>query len=188
MAWLHSRDPPVLHCDLYTNNILLTRHLKCKISDFGLSRVSGEMGNELSSTPYRHSKPPEIKSHKDFTRESDVFMFGLVMFELLFAKKIPTARIFKTWATPGYYQTLLGDRLKRIRTDWSVTEDSDDETVLDEMKIRKFYSEFGFGLYPNVEQNLFNFYLIIIHSCTNPQPRSRPLFETIIEQLESVLE
>lgn len=39
MAYLHSRNPPVIHRDLKTQNILVSKGYLCKVGDFGLSRV-----------------------------------------------------------------------------------------------------------------------------------------------------
>ena len=39
MAYLHSFDPPILHRDLKSQNLLLTAKYRTKLCDFGLSRV-----------------------------------------------------------------------------------------------------------------------------------------------------
>ena len=39
MLYLHSRQPPVLHRDLKSANLLVDRHWQIKVADFNLSRV-----------------------------------------------------------------------------------------------------------------------------------------------------
>ena len=40
--YLHCFDPPVLHLDLKSANVLLDTSGTCKVCDFGMSRVLGE--------------------------------------------------------------------------------------------------------------------------------------------------
>lgn len=43
MTYLHSFNPPILHRDLKSPNLLVTRAYEIKISDFGLSRVKAKL-------------------------------------------------------------------------------------------------------------------------------------------------
>jgi len=85
MAWLHSRKPAVLHRDLHSNNVLVTENLDCKVADFGLSQIQGQVYQ--SRAMYKRIVPPELLKGELFTKKSDVYMYGLVLLELLTAKK-----------------------------------------------------------------------------------------------------
>lgn len=88
VKYLHSRK--ILHCDLKSSNILLDEKLKVKISDFGLSKVKSLFNeNELKGrigTP--HWMPPEVMCKKEYTEASDVFSYGMILWEIL-SKEVP---------------------------------------------------------------------------------------------------
>lgn len=39
MLYLHTRQPPILHRDLKSANLLVDKHWRAKVADFNLSRV-----------------------------------------------------------------------------------------------------------------------------------------------------
>ena len=89
MNYLHTNDPPVLHRDLKSLNILLTNKIEkssdtsdIKISDFGLSRLyqkscilSGHLG-----TCYWMA--PEIIVKKRYSTKVDVYSYGIIIWEV----------------------------------------------------------------------------------------------------------
>ncbi|GMR36686.1 hypothetical protein PMAYCL1PPCAC_06881 [Pristionchus mayeri] len=75
-----------VHRDLAARNVLVDESLTCKISDFGLSRgvekcVDQEYTTNGGKIPVRWTAPEAI-THRKFTAASDVWSFGVVMWEV----------------------------------------------------------------------------------------------------------
>ena len=80
LQFLHSRD--IIHRDLLSNNILLSKHLTAKIADFGVAKLIDPDGSK-SHTLAPGTKiflPPEVFSVKrQYGKPVDVFSLGCVM-------------------------------------------------------------------------------------------------------------
>ncbi|CAB9506309.1 activated protein kinase catalytic subunit alpha-1 [Seminavis robusta] len=83
VRFLHACKPPVIHCDLKAANILVDNRFRAKVADFGLSSRAGA---GAIGTPFWMA--PEILQGGSNTEESDVYAFGIVLFEA-FARKEP---------------------------------------------------------------------------------------------------
>ena len=82
LVYLHKNQPPVIHRDLTTNNILLTSSLVAKITDMGNSRIidmrPGQLARTLSRLPGTQVyMPPEAmdETHR-YGPSLDIFSFG----------------------------------------------------------------------------------------------------------------
>ncbi|XP_061654039.1 ephrin type-A receptor 4-like [Phyllopteryx taeniolatus] len=89
-------DMSYVHRDLAARNILVNSNLVCKVSDFGLSRVLEDdqeaayttreaLGTYLSpggKIPIRWTAPEAI-AYRKFTPASDVWSYGIVMWEVI---------------------------------------------------------------------------------------------------------
>uniref|UniRef100_A0A673M561 receptor protein-tyrosine kinase n=1 Tax=Sinocyclocheilus rhinocerous TaxID=307959 RepID=A0A673M561_9TELE len=80
-------DMSYVHRDLAARNILVNSNLECKVSDFGLSRVleddpEGTYTTSGGKIPIRWTAPEAI-AYRKFTSASDVWSFGIVMWEVM---------------------------------------------------------------------------------------------------------
>ena len=81
LEYVHARR--VIHRDLKTKNIFLTRDLTIKLGDFGISRVlehNDPSAMTVVGTPYYMS--PELCQSHPYTNKSDVWALGIIIYEL----------------------------------------------------------------------------------------------------------
>lgn len=156
---LHERcNPPVIHRDFKSSNILLDSSFNAKVSDFGLAIVnySDERSIELQGTLGYIA--PEYLLDGNLSEKSDVYAFGVVLLELITGRKpVDTAmqpQSLVTWATPQL-------------TDRSKVADMLDVTL------------------QNDSMNLKHLYQVaaIAALCIQPEPSYRPLIADVVNSL-----
>ncbi|CAA3016884.1 probable receptor kinase At1g80640 [Olea europaea subsp. europaea] len=108
LEFLHERcNPPVIHRDLKSSNILLDSNFNAKLSDFGLAITGGNLNKtniKLSGT--LGYVAPEYLLDGKLTDKSDVYAFGVILLELLLGRR-PVEKVAEgqcqsivTWAMP----------------------------------------------------------------------------------------
>ncbi|XP_071406646.1 serine/threonine-protein kinase Nek4 isoform X2 [Pithys albifrons albifrons] len=83
MALQYLHEKHILHRDLKTQNIFLTRTNIIKVGDLGIARVlenQYDMASTLIGTPYYMS--PELFSNKPYNHKSDVWALGCCVYEM----------------------------------------------------------------------------------------------------------
>ena len=89
MAYLEEKN--YIHRDLAARNIAVGEHLICKIADFSMARVINKdiyEAREGTKFPIRWASP-EIVLYAHFTIKSDVWSFGLLLYELITYGRLP---------------------------------------------------------------------------------------------------
>lgn len=92
LDYLHSGlNPPLIHRDVKSTNILIDADLSAKVGDFGLTRIGPTEGETHVSTAVRGSfgyLDPEYYKWLQLTKKSDVYSFGVVLLELMAGRKV----------------------------------------------------------------------------------------------------
>ncbi|KAK1296035.1 putative leucine-rich repeat receptor-like serine/threonine-protein kinase [Acorus calamus] len=136
--------PPIVHRDLKSANILLDQSMRAKVADFGLSKEEVFDGRKSGLKGTYGYMDPEYMSTNRFTKKSDIYSFGIILFELITAINPQQGLLeYINLAT-------IGDG----KADW--------EEILDKKLVGKC----------NIEEvrSLAN----VAYKCINKMPRKRP--------------
>ena len=82
LAFLHSRNPPIIHRDLSARNVLLTTGMRAKIADLGMARLIPALRRATTMTKAPGASiymPPEaLEDESRYDVTIDVFSFGII--------------------------------------------------------------------------------------------------------------
>ncbi|MED6131186.1 hypothetical protein PIB30_007479 [Stylosanthes scabra] len=91
LTYLHElADPPIIHRDIKSNNVLLDEYLNAKVGDFGLSKSIVDPEKDHVTTQVKGTMgylDPEYYTSQQVTEKSDVYSFGVLMLELISARR-----------------------------------------------------------------------------------------------------
>ncbi|KAK4799258.1 hypothetical protein SAY86_024623 [Trapa natans] len=109
MNYLHKRNPPIVHRDLKSPNLLVDKMYTVKVCDFGLSRSKA---NTYLSSKTAAGTPewmaPEVLRDEPSNEKSDVYSFGVILWEL--------ATLQQPWSNlnPAQVVAAVGFKGKRL--------------------------------------------------------------------------
>ena len=105
MAFLHSREPAVVHRDLKSHNVLLALDGRLKLCDFGLVNTR----EVTAGTP--NYMAPELLQAKPYSASVDVFAFAVLLNEL-FTREVP----WDGYSPPDIRTKVVGGERPRTST------------------------------------------------------------------------
>jgi len=82
LEFLHSRNPPIVHRDIKSHNVLIDENDGCKICDFGLANAR----EVTAGTP--NYMAPELFAAKPYSVSVDVFALAVLLNEM-FSREVP---------------------------------------------------------------------------------------------------
>ncbi|PSC73896.1 Serine threonine-kinase CTR1 isoform A [Micractinium conductrix] len=163
MLYLHGHKPTaIIHRDLKSPNLLVMKNWQVKVTDFNLSRQTKAAGetNSVQSMVANNPRwqPPEVILSQQYGKESDVYAYGLILWELL------------TWELPfldlSNFQIML-----------AVTQQGQRPAIKD---------QWGAAQYPGGTFIGYNEYVALMQRCWADDPAARPTFEQIIADLRRI--
>ena len=160
LRYLHTRTPIVIHRDLSSNNVLVSKGMEGKIGDLGTVRfVDSTKQSRMTKAPGTVDfMPPEALAAGEnvrYERELDVFSFGCVMLHTLSHQ----------WPTPS----------EPVVTD----------PVTFEMKAKSEVERRG-SYFDKINKSRSGVLVPMIKSCLNNIPKNRASIVTVCNQLEGL--
>ncbi|XP_020112370.1 probable receptor-like protein kinase At1g80640 [Ananas comosus] len=161
LEYLHEHcNPPVIHRDLKSSNILLDADYNARISDFGLAvnAVGPSKENVKLSGTVGYVAPEYLLDGK-LTEKSDVYAFGVVLLELLVGRK----PVEKT--EPSLPQSIVTWAMPQL-TDRSKLPNIVDPVIRNKMDLKHLYQVAAVAVL-----------------CVQPEPSYRPLITDVLHSL-----
>lgn len=161
LEFLHEHcNPPVIHRDLKSSNILLDSEFNAKISDFGLAITDGpHTKNNIKLSGTLGYVAPEYLLDGKLTDKSDVYAFGVVLLELLLGRK-PVEKL-----SPSQCQSIVTWAMPQL-TDRSKLPNIVDPVIRDTMDPKHLYQVAAVAVL-----------------CVQPEPSYRPLIIDVLHSL-----
>ncbi|KAH3757001.1 Phagocytosis 2 [Pelomyxa schiedti] len=156
LKFLHTREPAIMHRDLKSLNLLVTKKLIVKLADFGLSRSQtatnkSTLGRLVGTMNYC---APELYRGTTFTTASDVYSMGIIMWEL--AERFISGKYAAPFAEFPY-----------IHFDFQILVQAAER-----------------NLRPTINPNCPEPFANLIRACWSPEPGQRPSATECLLQLE----
>lgn len=80
MLYLHLCNPPILHRDLKSLNILLDENMHVKIADFGWTKTLDKyMTTKIGTYQWM---APEVIGSPNYSEKADVFSYSIILWEI----------------------------------------------------------------------------------------------------------
>ena len=163
LRYLHTRSPPIIHRDLSSNNVLLSKEMEGKIGDLGTVRlVDPSRQSRMTKAPGTTDfMPPEALANVTnifYSKELDVFSFGCVMLHTLSHE----------WPTPSEAVIINSDT--GLATGGRT-----------EVERRSKYFE-------RVDRSGSDVLVPLIESCLSNLPKSRPSIVKVCDQFDQLID
>ncbi|KAF3783992.1 putative receptor-like protein kinase [Nymphaea thermarum] len=161
LEYLHEHcNPPVIHRDLKSSNILLDSNFNAKLSDFGLAVTVGSHNKAniklLGTLGYL---APEYVLDGKLTEKSDVYAFGVVLLELLLGRR-PVEKM-----APSQCQSIVTWAMPQL-TDRTKLPNIIDPVIRNAMDLKHLYQVAAVAVL-----------------CVQPEPSYRPLITDVLHSL-----
>ena len=167
MTYLHEREPPIIHRDLKSLNVLLSGDNEVRIADFGLARSLQQQQSHVVTVHKHAGSPawmaPELLRDEEASINSkvDVFAFGVMAWEVI-SERVP-------WKGCAYADIIRRVGLGRERVPSSALRDT----------MNLHHSDVDLATQDSI--------ITLIETCMAEDPKTRPSFDTLHSMIERLV-
>ncbi|KAJ0736033.1 putative protein kinase RLK-Pelle-LRR-I-1 family [Helianthus annuus] len=175
LNYLHTRKPMIVHRDIKSANILLDDTWVAKIADFGLSKLqcTNQQGTTLVTNNIAGTEvylDPEYLNTGKLKKESDIYSFGVVLFEIL-CGRLAYDKNFGEKGLPSIARQRFNEGTLKGMVDPKLMEADE---IISMLK-------------GGVNQDSLETFSKIAYQCLAETQSRRPTMELIIKELEKAL-
>ncbi|KAG9447286.1 hypothetical protein H6P81_013414 [Aristolochia fimbriata] len=167
LAYLHSLNPPLLHREFTTKNVLVDENFIAKVADAGLRNLLNRIDPAGTSSQLAGDDDlfldPEVRERGRFAEKSDVYSFGVFLFELLSGQEAVQSKHME---------------FNQSMAQWvqSHKDSNNIAAIVDPRLISSFTAE-----------SMGEFVNLAIH-CLSPSGDRRPAMSYVVAELDGILE
>ncbi|XP_035668162.1 uncharacterized protein LOC118410490 [Branchiostoma floridae] len=114
LCYIHSKG--LVHRDLKLENILITNDKSIKLADVGLTKKAADVTGTLCGTPPYIA--PEVLQEKRYGKPSDMYSFGILLWEMWYGEETPHAEHFTINRIGEFADELVGGRRPDPKKDY----------------------------------------------------------------------
>ncbi|CAI0374430.1 unnamed protein product [Linum tenue] len=171
LEYLHNDcNPPIVHCDIKPQNILLDSDMEPHISDFGIAKLldhsSGVSTQSMMVDGTIGYMAPEMAFATSKNKASDVYSYGVVLLELITGKEA---------VDPSFSEGI--DIVTWVRSTWDA--DHDVKTIADP---RLADADQELFLDSSVTEQVARVVMVALR-CTEKDPNKRPTMRDAVKEL-----
>ncbi|KAL3341872.1 hypothetical protein AABB24_026071 [Solanum stoloniferum] len=173
LDYLHTDlEIPIIHGNLKSNNILLDRHFRPYVSDFGLHLLLNPTAGQemLEASAAQGYKAPELIKMREVSEETDIYSLGVILLELLTGKE-------------PFYRKPNFD--KDIYLPNAIQSAILDHRVADFYHPQILVSQTDDGQRAVNEDHVYEFLQLAV-ACCSPSPALRPTIKQVLSKLEEI--
>ncbi|XP_020676577.2 uncharacterized protein LOC110095391 [Dendrobium catenatum] len=169
LSYLHwDCNPAIIHCDIKPKNIILDSEMEPHITDFGIARFMDQFSATPTTTGIMGTigyMSPEIAFTVKRNKESDVYSYGIVLFELITRKMA---------VDPSFSEN--SDLVSWVRSSLDGVDDINqilDPDLIDE------------ALESKVAKEMYEVVMLALE-CTREEPSERPSMRDVVNHLTDI--